>query len=69
MDLKAYVLKKANEAKDGARAIAKASSGQKNEALIKMAEAIRKKSPTLCSGVSNRGHPCMRHSMDAQTYR
>jgi glutamate-5-semialdehyde dehydrogenase len=47
MDLRAYVLKKANEAKDGARAIAKASSGQKNKALIKMAEAIRKKSKEL----------------------
>jgi glutamate-5-semialdehyde dehydrogenase len=47
MDLRAYVLKKANDAKDGARAIAKVSSGQKNKALIKMAEAIRKKSKEL----------------------
>ena len=47
MDLRSYVLKKANEAKDGARAIAKASSDQKNNTLIKMAEAIRKKSKEL----------------------
>ena len=47
MDLGAYVLKKANEAKEGARAVAKASSEQKNNALIKMAEAIRKKSKEL----------------------
>ena len=47
MDLRSYVLKKANEAKDGARAIAKASSGQKNNALIRMAEAIRKRSKEL----------------------
>lgn len=42
MDLKSYVLNKAMEAREGARAIAKASSVQKNSALIKMAEAIRK---------------------------
>jgi glutamate-5-semialdehyde dehydrogenase len=47
MDLRAYVLKKANEAKDGARAIAKASSEQKNNALVKMAEALRKKTKEL----------------------
>ncbi len=47
MDMKAYVLKKAYEAKQGARAIAKASSEQKNAALIKMAEAIKKKSCEL----------------------
>ena len=43
MDIKTFVLKKAHEAKEGARAIAKASSEQKNSALISMAEAIRKK--------------------------
>ena len=45
--MKSYVLKKACEAKQGARAIAKASSGQKNRALLKMAEAIKKKSSEL----------------------
>lgn len=47
MDIKAYVLKKALEAKDGARAIAKASSDEKDKALIKMAETILKKSKEL----------------------
>jgi glutamate-5-semialdehyde dehydrogenase len=47
MDLRSYVLEKAREAKDGARAIAKASSGQKNNTLIKMAEAIKKKTKEL----------------------
>jgi len=47
MDLTAYVLKKATEAKEGARAIARASSEQKNNALIKMAEAIKKKAREL----------------------
>ncbi|UCE72689.1 MAG: glutamate-5-semialdehyde dehydrogenase [Nitrospiraceae bacterium] len=47
MDIKAYVLQKAMEAKAGARAIAKASSEQKNNALVKMAEAIQKKAKEL----------------------
>jgi glutamate-5-semialdehyde dehydrogenase len=47
MDLKAYVLGKALEAKEGARAIARASSDEKNNALIKMAEVILKKSKEL----------------------
>ena len=47
MDMRAYVLKKAQEAKEGARAVAKASSEQKNNALIKMAGAIRKKAKEL----------------------
>ncbi len=47
MDIKSFVLKKAWEAKDGARAIAKASSGQKNNALIKMAGAIKKRAVEL----------------------
>lgn len=47
MDIKAYVLGKAHEAKEGARAIAKASSGQKNSALIKMAEALIKNAAEL----------------------
>ena len=45
--MKSYVLKKACEAKQGARAIAKASSEQKNRALLKMAEVIKKKSSEL----------------------
>jgi glutamate-5-semialdehyde dehydrogenase len=47
MDIKSFVLKKAREAKDGARAVAKASSEQKNNALIKMAGAIKKKTGEL----------------------
>jgi glutamate-5-semialdehyde dehydrogenase len=47
MDFAAYVLKKAMEAKEGARAIARASSEQKNNALIKMAEAIKKSAKLL----------------------
>jgi glutamate-5-semialdehyde dehydrogenase len=47
VDIKSFVLKKALEAKDGARAIAKISSGQKNDALIKMAETLVKKSGEL----------------------
>ncbi len=47
MDIKEYVLKKALEAKEGARAIARASSEQKNNALVKMADAILKKSKEL----------------------
>src|SRR4030042_734495 len=49
MDIKAYVLNKAREAKEGARAIAKASSGQKNGVLIKMAEALQKRKKELIS--------------------
>ncbi|RJQ13580.1 MAG: glutamate-5-semialdehyde dehydrogenase [Nitrospiraceae bacterium] len=47
MSIKTFVMQKALEAKEGARALAKASSGQKNSALIKMAEALRKKSKAL----------------------
>lgn len=47
MDVKSFILNKAREAKEGARAIAKASSEQKNNALIKMADAIKKKSKEL----------------------
>ena len=47
MDIKAFVLKKALEAKEGARALAKASSQQKNAALIRMAEALKKQSKEL----------------------
>jgi len=41
MDIKAFVLEKAREAKEGARSLAKASSIRKNTVLIKMAEALR----------------------------
>ncbi|RJQ52671.1 MAG: glutamate-5-semialdehyde dehydrogenase [Nitrospiraceae bacterium] len=47
MDIKSFVLQKAKEAKEGARAIAKLSSEQKNAALIKMAEALRKNAKKL----------------------
>ncbi|MEW6052559.1 MAG: glutamate-5-semialdehyde dehydrogenase [Nitrospirota bacterium] len=47
MDIKKYVLSKALEAKEGARSLAKASSQQKNDALVKMAEALTKKSREL----------------------
>jgi len=47
MDIKAYVLEKAKEARAGARSLAKATSGQKNEALLAMAEAIKKQAKNL----------------------
>ena len=47
MDIKAFVLGKAREAKEGARSLAKASSGQKNTVLIKMAEALRTRGEEL----------------------
>jgi glutamate-5-semialdehyde dehydrogenase len=47
MDIKAFVLFKAKEAREGARSIAKASSAQKNAALLKMAESLRKRSKEL----------------------
>jgi len=47
MDFKSYVLKRALEAKEGARAIARVSSEQKNNALIKMADALKKKAREL----------------------
>jgi len=47
MDIKAYVLAKAAEAREGARSLAKASSPQKNDALLSMAGAIRKRSREL----------------------
>ena len=49
MDIQAFVLNKALEAKEGARALAKASSKQKNAALIGMAEALKKRSKDLIS--------------------
>lgn len=47
MDIKTYVLAKAKEAKEGARSLAKASSKQKNAALLSMAEALKKSSKQL----------------------
>ena len=47
MDIKAYVLKKAKAAKEGARALARASSKEKNNALLKMADALKKRRAEL----------------------
>ncbi|MDA8104434.1 MAG: glutamate-5-semialdehyde dehydrogenase [Nitrospiraceae bacterium] len=47
MDIKEFVLAKAKDAKEGARSLAKASSKQKNVALIKMAEALQKRAKEL----------------------
>jgi glutamate-5-semialdehyde dehydrogenase len=47
MDIKKYVFNKAVEAKDGARTLAKASSKQKNDALVRMAEALQKREKEL----------------------
>jgi len=47
MDIKKYVLNKALEAKEGARTLAKASSKQKNDALVRMAEALQKRAKEL----------------------
>lgn len=49
MDIKAYILNKAKEAREGASAIAKASSKKKSLVLMKMAEALRKKAEVLIS--------------------
>jgi glutamate-5-semialdehyde dehydrogenase len=47
MNTKNYVYRLALDAKDGARTLAKATSKQKNSALVKMAEAFKKKSKQL----------------------
>jgi len=49
VDIKAYILNKAKEAREGASAIAKASSKKKSLVLMKMAEALRKKAEVLIS--------------------
>ena len=49
MDIRKYVLRKALDAKEGARLIAKASSKQKNETLVMMVEALQKRSKELIS--------------------
>jgi glutamate-5-semialdehyde dehydrogenase len=47
MEIKNLVLQKALEAREGARALLKATTARKNRALLKMAEAIVKNSDTL----------------------
>ena len=47
MDIKAYILKKAKAAKEGARLLARASSKEKNNALLKMADALKKRRAEL----------------------
>lgn len=47
MDMKKYVFDLAAEAKAGARALARASSGQKNLALGRMAEALKERASEL----------------------
>ena len=47
MDIKAYVLAKAKEAKEGARSLGRASSQQKNAVLLAMSEALKKRSKEL----------------------
>lgn len=47
MNIKSYVLKKAKEAKEGARSLATISSKQKSFTLIKMAEALERKKTEL----------------------
>jgi glutamate-5-semialdehyde dehydrogenase len=47
MDIRELVSAKAKEARDGARSLARASSKQKNDALLKMAVALKKRSKEL----------------------
>jgi glutamate-5-semialdehyde dehydrogenase len=47
MDISKYVMGKASEAKEGARALARALSGQKNAALMEMASALKKRAKEL----------------------
>jgi glutamate-5-semialdehyde dehydrogenase len=47
MDINEFVLRKAREAREGARSLARASSKQKNDTLLKMAEALKKQSKAL----------------------
>jgi glutamate-5-semialdehyde dehydrogenase len=49
MDIKKYVIDLATEARAGARSLGKASSAQKNLALVKMAEALKKRKNDLIS--------------------
>lgn len=47
MDIHQYVSKKASEAKIGARSVARASSAQKNAALVEMAHGLKKRAKEL----------------------
>ncbi|KAF0145447.1 MAG: glutamate-5-semialdehyde dehydrogenase [Nitrospirae bacterium] len=47
MDIKTFVRNKAKAAKEGARQLAKVSSGEKNNALLKMSDALKKRSEEL----------------------
>jgi glutamate-5-semialdehyde dehydrogenase len=47
MDIREFVSTKAKEARDGARSLARASSKQKNDALLKMAAALKERSKEL----------------------
>lgn len=47
MDIRHYVMDKALEAKEGARALARALSGQKNAALMEMGSALKKRAKEL----------------------
>jgi glutamate-5-semialdehyde dehydrogenase len=47
MDIREFVSTKAKEAREGARSLSRASSKQKNDALLKMAAALRKRSKEL----------------------
>jgi glutamate-5-semialdehyde dehydrogenase len=47
MDIREFVSTKAEEARDGARSLARASSKQKNDALLKMAVALKRRSKEL----------------------
>ncbi|KPK45609.1 MAG: gamma-glutamyl phosphate reductase [Nitrospira bacterium SM23_35] len=49
MDIKQYVMDIAMEAKEGARGLARALSGQKNAALMTMADSLKKKAKELMS--------------------
>lgn len=47
MDIKKFVLDRAMEARQGARSLGRATTAQKNKALVMMAEAVRKNSEFL----------------------
>ncbi len=49
MDMRTFVLRKAREAKEGARVLLKSSSEQKNTVLVKMAEALQRRAKELIS--------------------
>jgi glutamate-5-semialdehyde dehydrogenase len=49
MDIKHFVLSRAMEAKEGAKSLARASSKQKNQVLIKMAKAVKNRAEELIS--------------------